>query len=391
MELGYGASDPNFSNSLGPLLSAEFTRGNQAEFMVNGDQFFPAMLRDIAKAEKSISFESYIWSSGMVSNQFIDALTERALAGVKVHVLVDGMGVKKFADGDQKRLIDAGVEFLFYGREHWYEIKPNINHRTHRKLLIIDGRVGYTGGMCVDDLWLGNATLKDHWRETQIRLEGPVVRQMQAVFATNWLQTTARLLVGTDYFPEVHIPLPEGCIAHCYKSGPNEDPENARVSYLMAIAAARRSIRISHAYFVPDDLAQEMLLAARKRGVTIQVIVPAHNDSSFGRAAARSRWGELLKAGVEFYQYEPAMYHCKMMIVDDVFLTIGSVNFDNRSFSINDEVNVNILDRSVARAGHEIFDADLKDSKRLTLEQFQSRVWWQKALDHVCGLFRSQL
>jgi cardiolipin synthase len=244
--------------------------------------------------------------------------------------------------------------------------------------------------MCVDDRWLGNAESHEVWREIQLQVEGPVVRQMQAVFATNWVQTTGRLLTGRDYFPAEPAPR-QGALAMCYKSGPNEDPENARISYLMAIAAARKSIRISHAYFVPDDLAIDMLLDARHRGVHVEVIIPAKNDSAFGRAASRSRWDRLLAAGVEFHAYEPAMYHAKVMIVDDVFMTIGSVNFDNRSFGINDEVGVNVVDPEVARAGLRLFEADLKASRSLTLEEFRARPWWQKQVDRFCGLFRSQL
>ncbi len=390
VELGYGPTDPTFADSLGPLLGAEFTDGNRVQLLANGDEFFPAMLADITNARHSINLESYIWTSGEISNRFIDALSERARAGVKVHVIVDGMGSLKFSDEDQRRLLDAGVEFIMYGREHWWELKPNINHRTHRKLMIVDGRIGYTGGMCVDDTWLGNATQRDHWRETQIRLEGPVVRQMQSVFNTNWVQTTGRLLIGRDYFPVLEPPA-RGSLAQCYKSGPREDPENARMSYLLAIAAARKSIRISHAYFVPDDLALQMLIDARKRGVRIEVIIPAHNDSRFGRAASRSRWGKLLEAGVEFHSYQPAMYHCKIMTVDDNFLTIGSVNFDNRSFGINDEVNVNVLDPAVVRQANRQFEDDLANSTPLTLEEFRSRPTWQKLIDHFCGMFRSQL
>ena len=390
VELAYGPDDPLFAGSLGPLLGAEFTTGNRVDLLVNGDEFFPAMLADIARARKSITLESYIWSSGAISDRFIDALTERARAGVKVHVLVDGMGALKFDDRDQYRLLEAGVEFLMYGREHWYELKTDINHRTHRKLLIVDGRVGYTGGMCVDDRWTGDATARDKWRETQLRVEGPVVRQMQSVFNTNWVQTTGRLLVGPDYFPAWETPR-AGSLAQCYKSGPHEDPENARMSYLLAIAAARKSILISHAYFVPDDLALEMLLAAHRRGVEVKVIIPDHNDSRFGRAASRSRWGRLMEAGVEFHRYKPAMYHCKVMIVDDTFLTIGSVNFDNRSFGINDEVNINVLDPGVVRAGRRIFEDDLRNSSPLTFEEFRRRPAWQKLLDHFCGMFRSQL
>lgn len=390
MELHQGPADPIFLDSFGPLLGAEFTRANRVTLLANGDGFFPPMLEAISRAEHSITLETYIWSSGIISDKFIAALTERARHGVKVHVLVDGMGALKFDDADQQKLLDAGVEFVFYGREHWWQLKPNINQRTHRKLLIIDGRIGYTGGMCVDDRWLGNADSPKVWRETQLQVEGPAVRQMQAVFITNWVQTTGRLLTGRDYFPGEPAGR-DGALAMCYKSGPNEDPENARISYLMAIAAARKSIRISHAYFVPDDLAIEMLIAARRRGVRVEVIVPAINDSRFGRAASRSRWDRLLAAGVEFHSYQPAMYHTKVMTVDDVFLTIGSVNFDNRSFGINDEVAVNVIDRDIVAAANRLFESDLKDSRPLTLEEFRARPWWQKQVDSFCGLFRSQL
>jgi cardiolipin synthase len=389
VRISYGPQDAVFPDSLGPLLGAEFSGGNSIHPLVNGDQIFPAMLEAIRGARRSITLETYIWSSGKISDQFIEALGERARHGVKVHVLADGMGTLKFHDRDRDRLRSAGVEFLVYGREHWYEIKANINHRTHRKILVVDGRIGFTGGMCIDDHWLGNADSPKVWRETAVRIEGPAVRQMQAVFATNWLQTTSRLLVGPEYFPSVGGNGTS--LAQCFKSGPNEDPENARVSYLLAIAAARQSLRISHAYFVPDDLATEMLLEARGRGVRVQVIVPKINDSRFGRAASRSRWGPLLDAGVEFYEYEPAMFHCKVMVVDDVFVTLGSVNFDNRSFAINDEMNVNILDPVSAREYLRIFDDDLRHSHRLTPQEFASRPLAIKLLDRFCGLFRSQL
>jgi len=286
-------------------------------------------------------------------------------------------------------MLDAGVEFVAYGHEHWWQLKTDFNHRTHRKLLIVDGRIGYTGGVCFDDAWMGRADSPDHWRELQLRAEGPVVPQMQAVFVTNWLQTTGRLLVGPAYF--LPVSKTGGALAQCYKSGPGEGAQNARISYLLAIASARQSIRIAHAYFMPDDLAVDMLVAARARGVAIEVIVPAINDSSFGRAASRSRWGRLLAAGVKFHRFLPAMYHAKMMIVDDSYLTLGSVNFDSRSFGINDEANVNVLDRGVARQATQLFDRDLQQSRPVTIGEFEARPLWQKLAEHFAGLFRWQL
>lgn len=389
IRIDYGPTDASFANAMGPITGADFTDGNEVETLVNGDGFFPPMLKAIRGAKKTITLETYIWESGYISNLFIDALTERARAGVKVHAIVDGMGALKFNRSDRERLEAAGVQFYKYGREHWWDIKPNINHRTHRKLLVVDGKIGFAGGMCIADSWLGNANAKHLWRDTQVRITGPAVRQMQAVFAHNWMQTTSALLLGEDYFPKIN--QGGSSIAHCYKSGPDEGAETVRLGYLFAIASARTSIDIANAYFVPDDLAIDMLLEAIARGVRVRVVVPAINDSKFGRAASRSRWGRLLAAGAEFYMYQPAMYHAKTMVVDGVLLTIGSSNFDNRSFSINDEVTVSVLDRQVAAQSVRLFEDDMKHSKRLTKEEYESRPFYIKIADHVAGWFRSQL
>jgi len=385
----FGPGDRAFIHALGPLLGADFSTGNRITPLINGDRFFPAMLDAIRSAQRSVTLETYIWSSGSISDQFIEALSERARAGVKVHVLADGMGALKFKDADQERMKKAGVEFVVYAREHWWQIKPDINHRTHRKILVVDGRIGFTGGMCIDDRWMGDADSEKSWRETQIKVEGPVVRQLQAVFTSNWLQTTTRLLFGEDYFPETA--MSGDSLAQCFKSGRDENPQNARNSHLLAIAAARKTIRIGQAYFVPDDLAIEMLLAARKRGVEVDIVVPAINDSSFGRAASRSRWGKLLEAGVRIHLYQPAMYHCKVMIVDEILSTVGSINFDDRSFTINDEVAVNVIDSQVAGELLKSFDTDVRRSRPLTYEAFLNRGWLIKFADHFSGMFRSQL
>ena len=381
--------DPIFRDSVGPLLGAEFVGGNTVKPLINGDEFFPVMLDAISKAKKSVCIESYIWGAGKVSDKFTAALIERARAGVKVHAMVDGAGDLKMAFADMQNMKAAGVEFVVFGRERWYHVKTNLNHRSHRKLLIVDGKVGFTGGVCIDDTWLGNADRDDVWRDTQARVEGPAVRQMQAVFASHWLHTTDRLLMGPDYFPDTGRPGESR--VDCFKSGPDESPENARMSYLLAIASARKSIRLQHAYFVPDALAVEMLLQARQRGVEIEVVVPMKNDSRFGRAASRSRWGKLLDAGVKFYQFEPSLYHCKVMIVDDTFVTMGSINFDNRSFAINDEANINIIDPAVAGEFNKSFNDDVTHSKPLTSEEFHARPFYIKIADHVAGVLQSLL
>ncbi len=388
LHLDYGPLDPAFTTSLGPIVGAEFTSGNLVKTLVNGDRFFPAMLDAIRHARRSITLETYIWSPGKISDQFIAALSERAQHGVKVEVLVDGMGTLKFHGADRNRLLQAGVRVVTYGREHWYDVKPNINHRTHRKLLVVDGTIGFTGGMCIDDRWRGNADSEKVWRDTVVQVQGPVVREMEAVFAMNWLQSTSSLLLGDDYFPPARAVGPSP--AQCFLSGPSEGPQYARLGYLFAIAAARKTIDISHAYFVPDDLAIEMLLEARKRGVRVRVIVPLSSDSAFGRAASRSRWSRLLDGGVEFYQYSGSLFHCKTMVVDGAFVTVGSANFDNRSFAINDEVTLNVLDPAVAAEHERIFAQDLKRCRRLNPKEFADRPWWVKTADTLCGLFRSQ-
>lgn len=380
-------SDPFFAGSVGPLLGAEFLPGNTIEPLINGREIFPAMLEAIRSAKTSITLESYIWASGTVSDQFIAALIERAQQGVKIHALVDGAGNLKLKLSEVDRMKAAGIEFFVYGRKHWYHLKLDLNHRSHRKLLIVDGKIGFTGGVCIDDTWLGDGDHPGVWRETQARITGPVVRQMQAVFATNWLETTSRLLSGPDYFPEV--PATGRAQAQCFMSGPGERPENARLAYLLAIASARERIQLSHAYFVPDDLAIEMLIAARQRGVKVEVIVPLKNDSRFGRAVARSRWDRLLEAGVEFHSYLPSLYHCKVMIVDDTYMTLGSVNFDNRSFSINDEVNINVIDPATVRAFQRSFADDLARSRPLTIEAHRNRPFYIKVADRFCGIFHA--
>ena len=384
----YGVDSAPFINTLGPLLGAEFTTGNKVQILVNGDKFFPEMLKAIREAKKTITLETYIWAPGKISDEFIEALSERAKAGVQVFVMMDGMGTLKFKKEDKKRMEDAGIKVMKYGREHWYEIKPNIMHRTHRKLLVVDGKVGFTGGMCIDDHWMGNADSSKVWRETQVRVEGPAVLQMQAIFAANWLQTTSSLLIGPDFFPKVS--QPGSSVAQCIKSGPGEGLENIRMAYLCAIAAAKKTIDIGNAYFVPDNLEIDMLVAAQKRGVHVRIVVPAINDSRFGRGVSRSRWGKLLEAGIEFHEYLPAMYHSKTMVVDGLYTIVGSANFDNRSFSINDEDALNIIDASVAQENLKAFESDVRQSRPITLESFQNRGFFLRISDHLCGLFRSQ-
>lgn len=383
----YSVGDPEFRNSINNLLGPPLVGGNNVVELLNGDQIFPAMLEAIRNARKTITLEQYIWSPGKLSSQFVAALSERARAGVKVYIITDAIGSAKLTESDLEPLLQAGAQFVRYNPAHWFRLFA-VNHRTHRKLLVVDGRVGFAGGVCMADEWLGNAE-PPNWRDTHFRVEGPVVAQIQAVFTDNWLLARSELLHGPDFFP---APATAGSItAQFYKSGPDDARENARVSYLLAIAAARKNIRLAHSYFVPSDLAIDTLMAARSRGVKIEVIVPAKSDSQVVGQAARSTWDKLLKAGVEFYEYEPTLYHPKIMIVDDLWVTAGSVNFDERSFRINDEANLNILDRNFAAQMIKTFEADKTKSRRLTAKDMRKVAWPVKWWRAFVGLFRSQL
>jgi cardiolipin synthase len=384
----YGISDPAFTNTISGLLRAQIVGGNRVHELINGAQFFPDMLASIAKAERTITFENFIWRSGEVSDRFIATLTERARAGVKVHCIVDGFGAFKFKEADQKRLRDAGVQLKIFNRIHFWNFLK-WNHRTHRKTLVIDGKVAYIGGICIADEWDGRADSRDNWRETEFKVEGPVVAEIQSIFMDNWTRTSSSILHGLDYFPPLTNAGP--ALAQAFKSGPKDGAENARVLYLYSIAAARKSIRLCHSYLVPDNLAIDMLVAAAKRGVKVEIITPGVIDKNVVRRAARSRWREMMEAGIEFNEYQPSKLHTKIMIVDDIWVTCGSINFDDRSFRINDEGNLNVYDPEFARRQIEVFNADKAKSKRIDPAVFKKRPWHERFYENFCALFRGQL
>ena len=387
IETDYSVAEPEFANSISQLLGAPLVDSNNVVELLNGDQIFPAMLEAIRNAQKTITLEMYIWSSGQVSTQFVAALSERARAGVKVHIIIDAFGSQKLGRRDRDGLRSAGAQLAVYNPPGPLRI-IGINHRTHRKNMVVDGRIGFTGGVCLTDSWVGNAE-PGHWRDTHFRIEGPVVAQIQGVFMDNWLQTRSEILHGKDYFPELK---PAGSMkAQFFKSGPREAAENARLVYQYSISAARKNIRLAQAYFIPDALLFETILEARRRGVKIEVVVPGKIDNFAVKKASRARWRGLLEAGVEFYVYQPTLYHPKIMIVDDIWVTAGSINFDDRSFRLNDEANINVLDRQFAATLTRTFEADKSQSHRLTFEAFKRRNIVNRFFDHFFSLFRSQM
>jgi cardiolipin synthase len=389
VEHEYPVSSPQFERVVGVAFGPALMRGNRARALVNGDRIFGEMLEAIRGARQTITFEMYIYAEGVVGEAFTTALVERARAGVKIHFLYDALGSGKIDKKYLARLKEAGVEIAEYNPLRWYTL-AQMNNRTHRKLMVVDGRIGFTGGAGVQDQWAGNAGDPSHWRDTHFRLEGPAVAQMQATFMENWIETTGAVLHGEAYFPKLE---PAGAqLAQVMLTSPGGGGESMQLLYLLSIASAVKSVQLANSYFVPDNVEVQALAAAAQRGAKVQVIVPgAYMDNRMVRRASRAGWGPLLRAGVEIYEYQPTMYHVKSMVVDGLWSSVGSTNFDTRSFSTNDEANLNVLDAGFAAEQARIFEDDLKQSRRVTLEEWESRSWTQKTLDRLAGLFSSQL
>lgn len=382
----YGISDPQFERSMSQLLGPPILDGNLVEPLRNGVEIFPAMLEAIERAERSITFETFVYWSGDVAQRFADALSARARAGVKVHVMLDGIGCDCVDGPALRQMIDAGVQVEVY---HLTNL-ARANNRTHRKLLVIDGRIGFTGGVGIADQWDGNAASPEEWRDSHYRVAGPVVAQMQAAFLDNWMKTRAIVLHGEEYFPALEPAGSHRC--QMFKSSPMEGSESARLMYLLSISSAEQSIKIGNAYFVPDDLTTQTLIEAVERGVTVEILLPGrHIDSAIVRSASRDRWGKLLQRGVRIYEFEPTMYHCKVMIIDGLWTSVGSANFDNRSFRLNDEANLNVIDREIAAAETRAFDHDLSRAREYTYADWRRRPVWQRVSGSASALLRSQL
>lgn len=385
----YSTASPDFERALGSLLGPGIVGGNAVTELLNGNQIFPPMLAAIQGAKKSITFETYIYWSGDIGKQFADALSERARAGVRVHVLLDWVGSAKMDESYLTEMQQAGVQIEKFHKPHWYNL-ARLNNRTHRKLLVVDGQVGFTGGVGIAPHWMGNAQDPDHWRDSHYLVRGPVVAQMQATFLDNWLKVTGKVLHGELYFPPI---APAGAQkAQMFSSSPSSGSESMQLMYHLAITAAERSIDLSVAYFVPDELTQKHLMDALARGVRVRFITPGeHTDTETVKAASRATWGPLLQAGALIYEYQPTMYHCKVMIVDQLLVSVGSTNFDNRSFRLNDEANLNVYDAAFAKRQTEVFEDDLKRSRRVTYEEWLNRPLREKAHEKLTGWLRSQL
>jgi cardiolipin synthase len=385
----YGVEDDQFLRSMGVLLGPPLLGGNRATTLLNGDEIFPSMLEALRGARRTITFEMYIYWSGTIGKAFADVLAERARAGVKVHVLIDGVGSGKLDDTLIGEMEQAGVEIRRYNPPRFYTI-GRLNNRTHRKLTVVDGAIGFTGGVGIADQWTGAAQDPEHWRDTHYRIEGPVVAQMQSAFMDNWTEVTGHVLHSEAYLPPLKAVGPHR--AQIFTSSPGGGAESMQLMYLLSIAAARRSIDLSAAYFVPNDLEVQTLVEAMKRGVRLRIIVPGPIiDSDIVRRASRSTWGRLLEAGAEIREYQPTMFHCKVMVVDGLWTSVGSTNFDARSFALNDEANLNVYDRDFAGVQARVFEDDLRRSRPVSLEEWRNRPWMEKMWEHAMGLLGSQL
>jgi len=378
----YGVDSPEFLRSL-EALGTEMVAGNRAVLLENGDRIFPAMLSAIAEARSSINLEIYIFDHGETGTRFARALAERARHGVEVRLLVDGFGSS--LGPLEQELVAAGVRVRIYKPLKVYSV-DRVGHRTHRRILTVDGRLGFCGGVGIDDRWNGSARNPSEWRDTMIQIEGPVAAQLQHVFAQDWVHTTGEVLNGDRQFPAIEPAGP--ILAQAIGASRADAISMSKLLLYMAIQAARRRIWIENAYFVPDRQIREGLVAAARRGVDVRVIVPGvHMDIPNVRAASHYHYGELLAAGVGIYEYRPTMMHNKVMAVDGIWSTIGSINFVNRSMKKNAEVNIAIYDAEFTSRVEAMVLADLAQCDVLSQERWQRRGFLDRFEEFFFWLF----
>jgi cardiolipin synthase len=385
----HAVGSPEFLDTMAGAAGVPFLAGNALELLNNGDEFYPAMLEAIHEAKHSITIEAYIYWAGEIGLTFARALAERASNGVAVKILLDAVGSATVGDEILKILKDGGCHVAWYNPIRWNKLR-RLNNRTHRKSLMADGRIGFTGGAGIADIWAGHAQDNQHWRDLQVRIEGPAVLPLQTGFAQNWLECTGELLTGPAYYPP---PKPAGTLAvQTVMSSPETGASTVRVMYCLLIAAARRSIEIANPYFVPDHLAIDLFRDAVKRGVRVRIMVSgAHNDTVMAHLNSHRLYGALLEAGVELLEYNRTMLHQKTMVVDGLWATIGTTNFDARSFTHNEENNVCVCDRAIARELNDIFGEDTKACDRVDLERWRRRSPLKKVAEALASFVQDQV
>ncbi len=391
---GYVIDDPppvggeRFARAAEALTEAPISRGNTAEVLINGDRIFPAFLETIAGAQHSVNLLTYVYWRGEIGRRIADALCERATAGVTCRVLLDAIGAMPMDDELVDRLVDCGVQVHRFRPPRPYALR-RIDNRTHRKVLVVDGRIGLTGGVGIADEWTGDAQDPDHWRDTHLRVRGPAVRGLLGAFAENWLEATGEVLASDDDVPGLEPVDGDGegdadapALMQVIRSSAGVGSTNVETLFFLALAAARERVDLTSAYFAPRPAFIAALADAAGRGVRVRVLVPGrHIDKRVVRYAGRACYGELLAAGVQIFEYGPTMLHAKCLVVDGVWSAVGSANFDNRSFRLNDEALICIRDAGVADALGASFAADLDVSQQITLDRWRARPLRERAAE----------
>jgi cardiolipin synthase A/B len=380
---------PAFLNLLEALADAKVNRTGSFEVFKNGPSFYPAELEAIRGAQRSVNLEAYIFEKSDIGSLFVQSMTERARSGVEVNVVLDAFGSLAVTREFFRPLLDAGGKVVWYNRPTWYRL-IRLDNRTHRELLIVDGKTGFIGGAGIGDQWFHGLHGQPRWRDTMVRVEGEAVPNLQATFAENWLAASGELLIGEAYFPE---------IARLHKTAAmviNSTPTvggstRARVLFQLLLASAKRSISITTPYFLPDKGLMNELRRAIEKGVKVRILVPGRkSDHLVTRSTSRAGYGPLLKAGAEIHEYQPAMIHAKVLCVDNLWTVVGSTNFDNRSFGLNDEVNLAVCDIPFAERFETDMSGDLRESRRVSLEEWRRRPVTERAPELLGWIFERQ-
>ena len=382
--------DDDFLHAAEALTGAAISVGNDVELFVNGDRIFPVFLDTIRAARRSVNLLTYVYWQGGIAHDVAGLLCERARDGIEVNVLLDWVGSLRMDQTLIEQMREAGVCVARFRPPKPYAVR-RLNNRTHRKLLIVDGRIGMTGGVGIAEEWTGDALDPDHWRDTHVRVRGPVVRGLQGAFAENWLEATGDALVGDDWLPPLE-PVDGGGAMQLVRSRAGVGDTNVEALYYLAIASARDSLDLTAAYFAPRPAFLEALCDAAERGVRVRLLVPGpHIDKEFVRAAGRRSYERLLACGARIFEYQPTMLHAKTMVIDGAWSSVGSVNFDNRSFQLHDEATLGVRSERFAQELTEQFERDLQVAEEIRPGRWQGRALHQRATEAVLGLARREL
>jgi len=382
-----------FQNTIEGVTGMQFVAGNHVTIHNNGDEFYPAMLDAIESAQRSITMEQYIYWDGEVGRRFAEAFADKAREGVEVKLLLDAIGSATLGTEIFRILADGGCQLAWFRPIHWYTLH-RANRRDHRKSLIVDGRIAFTGGAGLADQWLGAAADEREWRDIQVAITGPAALAQQSGFALNWLETTGEILSGERFFPEPRSETGEdgGVRVLTILSSPALGAGSVGTMYLAAVQCAKRELLIANPYFIPDARVIDMLAAARGRGVAVRLMVAGeHIDAWWARHNGVRLYGRLLEAGVEIYEFRPTMLHQKTMLVDGVWATIGTANFDNRSFAMNEETNLCFHDGTIAEELRAIFTSDLQRCERIDFAAWRRRGLWQRIQEQCASLLEDQI